>query len=302
LTKAIIFTILSGILIGLILLWIEYTYFIPFFTPTSVLPVEPTTKACQCTPGKIFRDSLQNKTLGPEMVVIAAGRFRMGDIQSKGAKWEQPIHSVYISRFAMSRHEITFAEYDRFAQATNRQKPDDAAWGRGNRPVINVSWFDATAYAHWLSQQTKQQYRLPTEAQWEYAARAETESQYWWGNDIGYNFANCDNCGSRWDNKKTAPVGSFSANPFKLYDTAGNLYEWTCSAYEAKYNGKEQACLSKQNTTALPVIRGGSWYSSPRFLRSASRYRFAPGHRDDKVGFRLVRKIPEKKYTPKINQ
>jgi formylglycine-generating enzyme required for sulfatase activity len=294
LIKAIILTIISGIMAGLILLWIEYTYFIPAFTPIETSPVPPTSSSCQCTPGKIFRDPLQDRSLGPEMVVIGAGRFRMGDIQNGGSDWERPVHSVYLSRFAMSRYEITFAEYDRFAQATGRQKPSDAGWGRGNRPVINVSWFDATAYAQWLSQQTGQKYRLPTEAEWEYAARAETESQYWWGNEIGHNFANCDDCGSRWDNKKTAPVGSFSANPFKLYDTAGNVYEWTCSEYEDKYSGKEQACLSKQNTTALRVIRGGSWYSSPRFVRSANRYRLVPDYRDYKLGFRLVRKIPAK--------
>jgi formylglycine-generating enzyme required for sulfatase activity len=292
LIKAIILTIISGIVVGFVLLRIEYTYFIPAFSEnsTTALPSQLTSKPCQCTPGEIFREVLQNGNIGPEMVVIAAGQFRMGDIQDG----EQPVHSVPVSRFAMSRYEITFAEYDFFAQATDRQKPDDAGWGRGNRPVINVSWNDATAFAQWLSQQTRQKYRLPTETEWEYAARAGTETQYWWGNEIRYNLANCDGCGSRWDNKKTAPVGSFVPNFFELYDTVGNVYEWTCSEYKNKSSGKEQACPNKQNTTALRVIRGGSWYSCPRFVRVANRYRFSPGYRDYNIGFRLVRQIPKK--------
>ena len=193
-------------------------------------------------------------------------------------------------------YEITFTEYDVFAQATDRKKPEDAGWGRGNRPVINVSWNDACSYAHWLSQQTRQKYRLPTETEWEYVARAGTETQYWWGNEINYNLANCNGCGSRWDNKKTAPVGSFAPNHFELYDTVGNVYEWTCSEYKNKYSGKEKTCPSpnKQNASTLRVIRGGSWYSNPRFVRVANRYRFPSNYRDYKLGFRLVRQINKK--------
>lgn len=322
--KHVVITIITGIMAGMILLWIEYIYFIPIFVPTAVIVPKPTPEYSPSTPGEVFHDSLPNGSLGPQMVVIPAGRFSMGDIQVLGANSEQPIHSVFVYRFAMSRNEITFTEYDRFAIVTGREKPADAGWGRGNRPVINLSWSDATAYAKWLSEETGKKYRLPTEAEWEYAARAKTETQYWWGNEIGYNFANCDGCGSRWDNKKTAPVGSFAANPFKLYDTAGNVYEWTCSEYEEKYNGKEQRCLDKDkyewtcskyeekynskeqrsldkdNTTTKlrVVIRGGSWYSSTRFVRAANRYRFSPGYCDNNIGFRVVREIPETEYIP----
>ena len=106
-------------------------------------------------------------------------------------------HWVSVSAFAMGRYEVTFAEYDKFADATGRGKPDDRGWGRGNRPIINVNWHDATAYAAWLSTETGKEYRLPTEAEWEYAARAGTETKYWWGNEIGSNQANCSNsyCG-----------------------------------------------------------------------------------------------------------
>jgi len=246
---------------------------------------------------KVFRDRLKDGSLGPEMVWIPAGSFRMGDLQGGGNKDEKPIHQVSVGRFAMGRYEVTFAEYDKFAQATGRQKPSDEGWGRGNRPVINVSWHEATAYAKWLSQQTGQQYRLPTEAEWGYAARARTTTKYWWGNTASHEYANygADSCCSglakgkdRW--KYTSPVGSFEPNPFSLYDTVGNVWEWTCSLYDKKYNGKEQKCLIKSNSKSnYFVLRGGSWYNEARVVRSVSHLRRQPARRFWEVGFRLAR-------------
>ena len=237
-------------------------------------------------PAKFFRDRLKNGGFGPEMVLIPAGYFRMGDIQSGGDSDEQPVHSVYVNKFAMGKFEVTFAEYDKFADATDRKKPSDNGWGRGNRPVINVSWHDATAYTKWLSNQTGNKYRLPTEAEWEYAARAGTETEYWWGNNIGRNKANCDNnyCGDRF--KYTSPVGSFYANKFGLYDTSGNVWEWTCSEFENKYNEKEKQCV---RSGYLLSIRGGSWSNYARFVRSAFRNGGAPTSRTNFVGFRVSR-------------
>ncbi|TGO02220.1 hypothetical protein PN36_28565 [Candidatus Thiomargarita nelsonii] len=143
-----------------------------------VAPPPPTTSA-----GKVFRSRLQNGDLGPKMVWIAAGDFKMGDIQGGGDSDEKPVHKVSIKRFAMGQYEVTFAEYDKFAEATGREKPSDSGRGRGNRPVINVSWHDATAYAKWIVTQTGKQYSLPSEAQWEYAARAGTTTARYWGND-----------------------------------------------------------------------------------------------------------------------
>ncbi len=241
------------------------------------------------TNNNIFRDRLTDGHFGPEMVWIPAGTFRMGDIQGSGYEDEQPVHEVSITRFAMSRYEITFAEYDRFAQATGRKLPNDEGWGRGDRPVINVSWDDAIAYAQWLSDQTGECYRLPTEAEWEYAARAGTETKYWWGNEIGTNHANCIGCGSQWDNKMTAPVGSFACNPFKLCDIIGNVWEWTCSEYEEKYTGKEQQCVKNDINSKKIVIRGGSWTDLDRF--ASVRFRHKDNYLDhfDNIGFRLVK-------------
>jgi len=180
-----------------------------------------------------------------------------------------------------------FEEYDRFCAATGRKQPNDKGWGRGKRPVINVTWDDAVAYTAWLSRETGQDYRLPTEAEWEYAARGGTQTAYWWGNEIGRNKANCYDCGSRWDLKQTAPVGSFSANPFGLYDTAGNVWEWTCSVYDEKYGGGEQSCAG--NEGGPPVLRGGAWLHEPQGVRGAARVRVAADFRYNNLGFRLAR-------------
>ncbi len=266
------------------------------------------------TPGEVFRDTLTDGSLGPEMVWLPAGTFRMGDLQGDGWSDEQPVHEVSVSRFAMGKYEVTNAEFVRFLNAVNRRGSESEPWfetkaedssshitgsighfqveaGYENHPVADVSWYGAVAYAEWLTQQTGHQYRLPTEAEWEYAARAGTETSYWWGNKIGYNRANCDGCGSKWDDKQTAPVGSFPANPFGLHDTVGNLWEWTCSGYESRYNGKEQVCLDKESASdgSHFVLRGGSWNGGTRDARAAERKGRSRSMCYGDCGARLVR-------------
>ena len=196
--------------------------------------------------------------LTPEVVRIKGGCFRMGSPESEpGRDDDERRHEVCVGGFSIGKHEVTFAEYDRFAEATGRSRPDDRGWGREDRPVINVSWDDATEYARWLSEETGERYRLPTEAEWEYAARAGTETAYPWGDRVGHNKANCDGCGSRWDDKQTAPVGSFEANAWGLHDTVGNVWEWTCSVYDGGYGGAERRCAT--GSAGRLVLRGGSW-------------------------------------------
>jgi formylglycine-generating enzyme required for sulfatase activity/tetratricopeptide (TPR) repeat protein len=260
---------------------------LPLPEPVAEPLIEPTQTINEVQQnGKVFQDRLKDGSLGPKMVWIPAGHFRMGDIQGGGGSDEKPVHEVSVDGFAMSQYEVTFAEYDKFAEATGRKKPSDRGWGRGNRPVIYVSWNDATAYAEWLSTQTGQKYRLPTEAEWEYAARAGTETKYWWGNEIGSNKANCSNysCGDSFE--YTAPVGSFEPNPFGLYDTAGNVWEWTCSEYSSSYDGSEKSCSASPNRLSL---RGGSWDYDETWLRSAGRDGWSPASRDDGVGLRVAR-------------
>ncbi len=241
-------------------------------------------------PLTVFQDKLKDGSLGPKMVWMPTGQFRMGDLTGKGDKDELPVHTVTISQpFAMGQTEVSFVEYDQFAKATQRNLPDDQQWGRGNRPVINVSWNDAVAYAQWLSEQTGKPYRLPTEAEWEYAARAGTETEYWWGNEIGNNRANCDGCGSPWDNKQTAPVGSFKPNAWGLYDTAGNVWEWVQDCWHDNYTKAPDNGATWQTVECgLRVLRGGSWIIYGGDVRSAYRGRSEPGDGGHNIGFRLA--------------
>jgi formylglycine-generating enzyme required for sulfatase activity len=176
-------------------------------------------------------------------------------------------------------------------KGTRRPLPDDRGWGRGRQPAIDVSFEDARAYAEWLSKETGRRYRLPSEAEWEYAARAGTETVYWWGPKVGKNQANCGGCGSRWDIKQTAPVGSFAPNSYGLYDTAGNVWEWVEDCYHSSYTGApaDGRAWVDDETCGLRVLRGGSWDTEPSWLRSATRHGDRPDIRYHVVGFRLAR-------------
>ncbi len=234
----------------------------------------------------------------PEMVTVPAGSFTMGSPTSEPGRSsdEGPRHRVTIARqFAVGRFEVTFDEWDACVAAggCNGYKPSDEGWGRGRRPVINVSRDDAQAYAAWLSKKTGEPYRLLSESEYEYATRAGTQTAYPWGNAVGTNNANCHACGSQWDAKQTAPVGSFGANRFDLYDMVGNVREWTEDCYHNNYSGAPadgSAWIEGANCYHR-VVRGGSWLISPAFLRSASRYWFATDYRLNYVGFRVARTV-----------
>jgi len=253
---------------------------------TAARPHSPT------DPGSRFREALRSGGEGPEMVVIPAGRFRMGCSSSDDHCFneERPVHEVTIpAPFALSVHEVTFEDYDRFSYP---YKVDDEGWGRGRRPVINVSWNDAMDYVEWLSAQTGAEYRLPSEAEWEYAARAGASTRYSWGNEIGMGRANCsdDDCGDRWE--YTAPVGSFARNAFGLYDMHGNVREWVADCVNGSYAGAPSdgsAWLS--GNCALRVQRDGAWYHYPGFHRVSHRTWWGTDDRNVGVGFRVARTL-----------
>ena len=228
----------------------------------------------------------------PEMVVIPAGSFQMGCVSGIDCyDDEKPVHEVKIDSFAMSKYEVTFKEYDAFTDATGRKRAVDY-WGRGLRPVIKVSWEDAMAYTEWLSEQTGDRYRLPTEAEWEYAARAGSTTAYSWGDSIGRNRANCDGCASLWGGEKTALVGSFKANGWGLYDMHGNAREWVQDCWNSNYEGAPTdgtAWLTRDCDRR--VLRGGSWSDEPRNLRSAYRYGGTSDFRLYVYGFRIARRL-----------
>ena len=243
--------------------------------------------------GLELHSHLKEGGLGPAMVIVPAGVFFMGAKAGEiGAKDnESPRHPVIIAHpFMIGRYPVTFDDFDRFCESTGKNKPSDKGWGRGNRPVINVSWHDTQAYCAWLTEQTGQSYRLPTEAEWEYAARAGTDTAYWWGDDIGVNRTNCRDSGSPWSVQQTSPVGSFPANLFGLYDTLGNIWEWVQDHWHENYQAApETGRVWDSDDSNLRVIRGGSWYINPDSVRCASReydYFNSPGGSD--LGFRLV--------------
>jgi formylglycine-generating enzyme required for sulfatase activity len=260
--------------------------------------------------GKKFRDRLNGGGEGPEMVWIPAGSFQMG---GSGDSDEKPVHEVSVDRFAMGQDEVTVGEFRQFVSATgyktDAEKKGDcwsykdgwkkvkgANWHNpgfsqnNNHPVVCVSWNDATAYTNWLSQQTRQQYRLPTEAEWEYAARAGTTTKYWWGDKIGSNKANCRNSDSGDSFDYTAPVGSFDANPFGIHDTVGNVWEWVRDWYDSDYyRNSPPHDPNGPSRGTYRVLRGGAWNASASDCRVAVRYHSGPGGRLLSLGFRLLR-------------
>ena len=255
----------------------------PRVSGASGLAVE--TAAARLRPGDVFRDC----EACPEMMVIPAGRFRMGCVSGLDCADSQlPVHEVEVGSFAIGRYETTFDEYERFVAATGRRQPDDRGMGRGRRPVIEVSWEDATAYVAWLSEETGARYRLPNEAEWEYAARAGTETRYSWGQDVGPNRANCARCDTSWPG--TAPVGSFGANPWRLHDMHGNVWEWVEDCWHDNYSRapRDGTAWTAGGNCSRRVRRGGAWGAHPAFVSSASRWRrdADDGHREG--GFRVA--------------
>ena len=242
--------------------------------------------------GVTLRDRLSVGGSGPAMTNIRGGRFNMGQRRDQLASDERPLHPVELKGFFIGKYEVTFDEYQLFARATGRKMPSDQGWGKGRRPVINVTWTDATAYTRWLTGQTGITYRLPTEAEWEYAAGGGTDSFFWWGYTIGENRASCFDCGSRWDGKSTAPVGSFPANPFAIHDTAGNVMEWVADCYHVNYQGapKDGSTWSEKDC-AQYVARGGAYNKPGDSLHTTRRFHYQRDTKLPMLGFRVVREI-----------
>lgn len=248
--------------------------------------------------GERIQDILAGDIPGPDLVVIPAGSFRMGDITGLGLDNERPVQSQDLKQsYGISETEISVKAFATFVNSTSyvteaeKQKgcaayedgqavwKDDRNWRspgfaqNDNSPVVCVSMHDAKAYVDWISQASSQAYKLPSEARWEYAARAGKETDYWWGEGVSTDNANCGWCGSQWSNVSTAPVGSFERNDFGLFDTVGNVWEWT---------------TSKQAETNS-VVRGGAWNFAPRLARVSTRMELDSSFRSNYIGFRVVR-------------
>ena len=258
-----------------------------------------------------------------EMVSIPGGTFEMGDLSGEGDDNERPVHSVTVPAFLMGKYEVTVGQFRRFVEATGyrtdaernadgkkgcriiaghtfyiwrwfggRSWRDPGFFVGNNRAVMCVSWNDAQAFVKWLSELTGQTFRLPTEAEWEYAVRAGSTTKYSWGNSIGSNRANCKNCGTQWDDYYNVPAGSFSANAWGLHDMHGNVWEWVEDCLNDSYIGApNDGSAWTSGNCSQRVVRGGSWDDKPRYLRSASREKFTRSYRAVNIGFRLVQNM-----------
>ncbi|MGI6369644.1 MAG: formylglycine-generating enzyme family protein [Ignavibacteria bacterium] len=227
-----------------------------------------------------------------EWVSIPAGTFTMGSPESEDGRSNKEIQrQVTLSAFKMSKYEVTFEQYDMFCEATGREKPYDWNWGRGKRPVINVSWHDAVAFAEWMG------CRLPTEAEWEYACRAGTTTPFNTGEHLTTSQANYNGnypyTGGEYGEyrEKTLPVGSFAPNAWGLYDMHGNVWEW-CSDWYGDYSSGSQTNPTGPEAGTFRVMRGASWFNIGQNCRSAYRRNLSPDERNEFTGFRIV--LPDK--------
>ncbi len=259
-------------------------------------PVSPSRQTDAPTPGTGPSASAEGASFRdcadcPELVPLPAGKFRMG---AASTAFDRPVHPVTIAQpFAIARYEITFTDWGRcFAAGGCKFRPDDFGWGGGNRPVINVSWYDAMDYVAWLSKATGHVYRLPSEAEWEYAARGGTTTPFAWGASVGTRMANCRDCQSG-STRQTLAVGSFPPNRFGLFDMAGNAAEWVEDCWNDNYRGAPQNG-SAWIKPACPqhVLRGGSFDSTSAYVKPFARFRYDTDVRYFANGFRIVRNLP----------
>lgn len=244
---------------------------------------------------EFFSDTLSDGSKGPQLSVIPAGKGIAGEEYTSAIGYHGPQRSISNkTSFAITRTEITFAQYDKFANATNRPLPDDKNWGRGDMPVMNISWMDATAYAKWLTEQTNQYYRLPSETEWEYAARAGTKTAYWWGDDYIQSKEHCDrdigNCKSDTDAAHPWVSGRYSSNPYGLYDVSSNVAEWVQDC-DDEITRSHDTTPVKSGNCEYRIVKGGNYSSRAHNTRLSARVGLSVDDKTSSVGFRLVREI-----------
>jgi formylglycine-generating enzyme required for sulfatase activity len=227
----------------------------------------------------------------PQMVAVPGGSFSMGSPPGDRQATEQPVHDVSVRPFSMSRYEIRFDEWDACVKdrGCNGKDAIDQDWGRGAMPAFNVDWNDAQAYVRWLSRKSGKRYRLPTEAEWEYAARAGSRERYSWGSEMQRGHAVCfSECGPEAD--QPSRVGTTTANAFGLHDLHGNLWEWVQDCWHATYDGAPRdGSAWEQAGCTQRTIRGGSWNCTSFDVRSTVRGGMPHSIRYNTVGIRVVR-------------
>lgn len=226
----------------------------------------------------------------PVLVSLPRGSFMMGNNSSDPS--EKPAHQVSISKpFAIGKYEITVAQWDACVEAGACQKTSDGTRAKSS-PARDLSWDDAQQYVKWLSKTTGKAYRLPTEAEWEYAARGGTSTRYWWGEQMRTGMANCKDCGEPWQKDAPAAVGSFAANPFGLHDVNGSVWEWVADCWHNSYKGAptDGKAWDEPNCRTR-VIRGGSWRDGASYMPSSTRFKYDASVRYSQNGFRVARAV-----------
>lgn len=245
--------------------------------------------------GLLTADTFRDCLGCPEMVVLPEGEFQMGSL--KGESDELPLRMVRIEKpIAVGKFEVTFSEWDLCALSGECAKGVyDSTYGRGTRPVINVSWEDARNYINWLSGKAGVKYRLLSEAEWEYAARGGSDTEFWWGDSLIADKAVCFGCVNNWSSESTALVGQYDTNDYGLYDMAGNVAEWVQDCRHTDYSGAPVSGLSWMAESGgdcrQAVLRGGSWLSRPDEVRSADRAYAQRSYSDPGIGFRVARDL-----------
>ncbi len=258
--------------------------------PVAEKPPAEAAPAPAATSTGAFTDPLKSGGNGPEMVWITAGSFEMGSPGSSTNADERPEHAVKLKKFAISKYEITFTQYDKFAKAAGKKLPDNLYMDRDTSPVIFVSWDDAYSYAKWLSDETGKKYRLASESEWEYAASGGKNTPFWWGFDEETGKAHCFTCDSQFDPRKPAKIGSFDPNQFGVYDTAGNIAEWVHDCWHDTYkDAPADGSVWEGGDCTQRVVRGGSFISPQQSIRTAKRDKFKSNTGYDHVGIRVVR-------------
>jgi len=233
----------------------------------------------------ISAENNSGNDLNIEWIKVEGGSFQMG---SNLMVKEKPVHKVELDSFYISKYEVTFSQYDKFCETTGRRKPGDEGWGRGNRPVINVSWNDAKAFCDWLSKKTGQNIHLPTEAQWEYAARGGNKSK-------GYKYSGSNNLEeiawfSRNSEKNTHPVGQKKPNELGIYDMTGNVREWCHDWYDEDYYSNSETKNPKGPSEGRTrVNKGGKWNDYPVSLRISYRGYATSSLGTFGIGFRIIK-------------
>jgi len=244
-----------------------------------------------------LQDTLKNGSLGPKLAIIPIGTGVVGGENFRSFKNQSPEHKVVSKQeFAMGIAEVTFDEYDEFCKSTFTECPDDNGWGRGNQPVIKVSWLDAMVYTEWLSEQTNQTYRLPSEAEWEYAARGGTTTKFWWGDEYIQGMDHCDrdlgDCPKGTELSEPGRAGRFKANPFGLFDMTSNLYELVLDCYLPDHKGAKNTMEARlDGGCGEKVYKGSSWLNPQPYVHLFKRGGIETIDSGRTVGFRVLREM-----------